>query len=74
MNAIAMTEEGKMVDLFAGQEAIQQREIVTVGNAHRFQEDALRMMRGIRFVSTLGFSLEMKTKQAIETHGHLQNI
>ncbi len=33
MNAIAMTEEGKMVDLFAGQEAIQQREIVTVGNA-----------------------------------------
>ncbi|MBW3216787.1 CCA tRNA nucleotidyltransferase, partial [Salmonella enterica subsp. enterica serovar Javiana] len=44
MNAIAMTEEGKMVDLFAGQEAIQQREIVTVGNAaDRFQEDALRM-------------------------------
>ena len=72
MNAIAMTEEGKMVDLFAGQEAIQQREIVTVGNAaDRFQEDALRMMRGIRFVSTLGFSLETKTKQAIETYGHL---
>ncbi|WP_342718793.1 CCA tRNA nucleotidyltransferase [Bacillus paramycoides] len=72
MNAIAMTEEGKMVDLFAGQEAIQKREIVTVGNAaDRFQEDALRMMRGIRFVSTLGFSLEMKTKQAIETYGHL---
>ena len=56
MNTIAMTEEGKMVDLFAGQEAIQKREIVTVGNAaDRFQEDALRMMRGIRFVSTLGF-------------------
>lgn len=72
MNAIAMTEEGKMVDLFAGQEAIQKREIVTVGNAaDRFQEDALRMMRGIRFVSTLGFSLETKTKQAIETYGHL---
>ncbi|PHA31879.1 CCA tRNA nucleotidyltransferase [Bacillus wiedmannii] len=72
MNAIAMTEEGKMVDLFAGQQAIQKREIVTVGNAaDRFQEDALRMMRGIRFVSTLGFSLEMKTKQAIETYGHL---
>ena len=72
MNAIAMTEEGEMVDLFAGQEAIQKREIVTVGNAaDRFQEDALRMMRGIRFVSTLGFSLETKTKQAIETYGHL---
>jgi len=72
MNAIAMTEEGEMVDLYAGQEAIQKREIVTVGNAaDRFQEDALRMMRGIRFVSTLGFSLENNTKQAIETYGHL---
>ncbi|MGE6537045.1 CCA tRNA nucleotidyltransferase [Bacillus luti] len=72
MNAIAMTEEGEMVDLFAGQEAIQKREIVTVGNAaDRFQEDALRMMRGIRFVSMLGFALETKTKQAIETYGHL---
>ncbi|KFM99272.1 CCA tRNA nucleotidyltransferase [Bacillus clarus] len=72
MNAIAMTEEGEMIDLFAGQEAIDKREIATVGNAaDRFQEDALRMMRGIRFVSTLGFSLEEKTRQAIETYGHL---
>ncbi|MGH0940934.1 CCA tRNA nucleotidyltransferase [Bacillus mycoides] len=72
MNAIAMTEEGEMVDLFAGKEAIRLKEITTVGDAAgRFQEDALRMMRGIRFVSTLGFSLEIKTKQAIETYGHL---
>ncbi|MGH0931128.1 CCA tRNA nucleotidyltransferase [Bacillus mycoides] len=72
MNAIAMTEEGEMVDLFAGKEAIRLKGITTVGDAaDRFQEDALRMMRGIRFVSTLGFSLEIKTKQAIETYGHL---
>ncbi|MGE7882530.1 CCA tRNA nucleotidyltransferase [Bacillus sp. NPDC094077] len=72
MNAIAMTEDGEMIDLFAGQEAIRKREIATVGNAaDRFQEDALRMMRGIRFVSTLGFSLETKTEEAIETYGHL---
>ncbi|MBJ7993482.1 CCA tRNA nucleotidyltransferase [Bacillus mycoides] len=72
MNAIAMTEEGEMVDLFAGKEAIRLKEITTVGDAaDRFQEDALRMMRGIRFVSMLGFSLEIKTKQAIETYGHL---
>ncbi|QWU44397.1 MULTISPECIES: CCA tRNA nucleotidyltransferase [Bacillus] len=72
MNAIAMTEEGEMIDLFAGQEAIRLKEITTVGDAaDRFQEDALRMMRGVRFVSTLGFSLEIKTKQAIETYGHL---
>ncbi|WJE78280.1 CCA tRNA nucleotidyltransferase [Bacillus mycoides] len=72
MNAIAMTEEGEMVDLFSGKEAIRLKEITTVGDAaDRFQEDALRMMRGIRFVGTLGFSLEIKTKQAIETYGHL---
>ncbi|MDM5154160.1 CCA tRNA nucleotidyltransferase [Bacillus sp. DX1.1] len=72
MNAIAMTEHGEIIDLFGGQEAIAKKEIATVGNAaDRFQEDALRMMRGIRFVSTLGFSLEEQTKQAIETYGHL---
>ncbi|KEK22729.1 CCA tRNA nucleotidyltransferase [Bacillus gaemokensis] len=72
MNAIAMTEHGEIIDLFAGQEAISKQEIVTVGNAvDRFQEDALRMMRGIRFVSVLGFSLEEQTKCAIEAYGHL---
>ncbi|EMA6341943.1 CCA tRNA nucleotidyltransferase [Bacillus cytotoxicus] len=72
MNAIAMSEDGEIIDLFGGQDAIQKREIVTVGNAaERFQEDALRMMRGIRFVSTLGFSLEEKTECAIERYGHL---
>lgn len=72
MNAIAMTEQGKIIDLFGGQEAIKTKEIITVGDASsRFQEDALRMMRGIRFVSTLGFSLEEQTKHAIEKYGHL---
>jgi tRNA nucleotidyltransferase (CCA-adding enzyme) len=72
MNAIAMKETGEIVDLFGGQEAIVKKEIVTVGNpVDRFQEDALRMMRGIRFVSTLGFTLEEGTKQAIIEYGHL---
>ncbi|WP_459501503.1 CCA tRNA nucleotidyltransferase [Bacillus sp. C1] len=72
MNAIAMTEHGEIIDLFGGQEAIEKKEIATVGDAaSRFQEDALRMMRGIRFVSTLGFSLKEETKQAIEMYGHL---
>lgn len=72
MNAIAMNEVGDIIDLFRGQDAIRKQEIVTVGNAaDRFQEDALRMMRGIRFVSTLGFSLEEQTKRAIEKYGHL---
>ncbi|MCI0765756.1 CCA tRNA nucleotidyltransferase [Bacillus sp. TL12] len=72
MNAIAMNEVGDIIDLFRGQDAIRKQEIATVGNAaDRFQEDALRMMRGIRFVSTLGFSLEEQTKRAIEKYGHL---
>ncbi|PEA55813.1 CCA tRNA nucleotidyltransferase [Bacillus pseudomycoides] len=72
MNAIAMKETGEIVDLFGGQEAIVKKEIATVGNpVDRFQEDALRMMRGIRFVSTLGFTLEEGTKQAILEYGHL---
>lgn len=66
MNAIAMTEDGVILDPFSGQQAIQNRLICTVGNAQeRFQEDALRMMRGIRFVSTLGFALDEMTRQAI---------
>lgn len=69
MNAIAMTANGDMIDPFGGQEAIHHKQIQTVGNPHeRFREDALRMMRGVRFVSTLGFHLSDETKQAIQEH------
>jgi tRNA nucleotidyltransferase (CCA-adding enzyme) len=67
MNAIAMDENGELIDPFAGQEAIQNKIIKTVGNAkERFSEDALRMMRALRFVSQLGFSLSAETKEAIQ--------
>ncbi|OQP05901.1 CCA tRNA nucleotidyltransferase [Geobacillus sp. 46C-IIa] len=66
MNAIAMDEHGTIIDPFGGQEAIQKRLICTVGEADaRFREDALRMMRAVRFVSQLGFSLAVDTKRAI---------
>lgn len=69
MNAIAMTANGDVIDPFGGQEAIHHKQIQTVGNPHdRFREDALRMMRGVRFVSTLGFYLSDETKQAIQEH------
>ncbi|WP_028402726.1 CCA tRNA nucleotidyltransferase [Ectobacillus panaciterrae] len=72
MNAIAMTEEGEILDPFGGRRAIQNKQIETVGNPHeRFQEDALRMMRGVRFVSVLGFTLSEATKQAIAEHAPL---
>ncbi|GAA3327437.1 hypothetical protein GCM10020331_067360 [Ectobacillus funiculus] len=72
MNAIAMTANGDMIDSFGGQEAIHRKQIQTVGNPdERFREDALRMMRGVRFVSTLGFHLSDETKQAIQEHAGL---
>jgi tRNA nucleotidyltransferase (CCA-adding enzyme) len=67
MNAIAMDEHGQIIDPFAGQEAIQMKMIETVGDAkERFSEDALRMMRALRFVSQLGFYLSEETKEAIQ--------
>ncbi|WP_369900345.1 CCA tRNA nucleotidyltransferase [Bacillus manliponensis] len=72
MNAIAMTEMGEIIDLFGGKQAIEKKEIVTVGSAaDRFQEDALRMMRAIRFVSSLGFTLDEAAKTAIIEHAYL---
>lgn len=68
MNAIAMTKTGTLIDPFNGYKAIQQKLIQTVGAPEeRFQEDALRMMRAIRFVSQLGFQLHEETKTAL-TH------
>ncbi|WP_349204381.1 CCA tRNA nucleotidyltransferase [Niallia hominis] len=72
INAIAMNKEGRIIDFFNSQEALRQKEIKTVGNANeRFQEDALRIMRGIRFVSTLGFQLEEETLIGIIKNKHL---
>ncbi|PKG24106.1 CCA tRNA nucleotidyltransferase [Niallia nealsonii] len=66
MNAMAMDKHGTIIDYFSGRDALKQKKIETVGNANeRFNEDALRMMRAIRFVSTLGFSLEEKTYDSI---------
>jgi tRNA nucleotidyltransferase (CCA-adding enzyme) len=76
MNAIAMDNSGQIIDPFAGQTAIKEKIIRTVGNAtDRFQEDALRMMRAVRFVSQLSFDMEENTKKAlIELVPLLENI
>lgn len=72
MNALAMNKKGEIVDLFNGIDAIKRKEIVAVGNpSERFHEDALRMMRGLRFSSQLNFTLEKETLRAIEEHREL---
>ncbi|MBC1999617.1 CCA tRNA nucleotidyltransferase [Listeria marthii] len=66
MNAIAMDEHFDLHDPFAGQLAIQHKEIKAVGKAsERFHEDALRMMRAVRFLSQLDFELDKETENAL---------
>ncbi|MDQ1145277.1 tRNA nucleotidyltransferase (CCA-adding enzyme) [Bacillus sp. SORGH_AS 510] len=72
MNAIAMDRDGILIDPFGGQSDIQQKVIQTVGKAEeRFREDALRMMRAVRFVSQLSFTIEKTTLNALKKHNHL---
>lgn len=72
MNSMAMDKNGEIIDPFHGKRAIEQRKIMTVGNPHeRFHEDALRMMRAIRFVSQLGFELEDETFHSLQENGEL---
>ena len=75
VNALAMdlAEVGppqiKVIDLFGGQEDLENKIIRTVGNPEeRFSEDALRMMRAVRFLATLGegWKIKERTSQAIK--------
>lgn len=72
INALAMSADGQIVDLFNGVDDLRKRIIRAVGDPEkRFHEDALRMMRAIRFMSQLQFKLEEKTEQAIHDHHQL---
>jgi poly(A) polymerase/tRNA nucleotidyltransferase (CCA-adding enzyme) len=68
VNAIALEAETlKIIDPFSGQKDLKEKIIRAVGNPEdRFSEDALRMMRAVRFATTLGFNIEEKTKKAIK--------
>lgn len=76
MNAVAMDLNGRLCDPFDGASDIEQRQIRCVGDPdRRFQEDGLRVMRALRFASTLGFSIEKETAQAIHRNrGRLSSI
>lgn len=67
INAMAYNETDGLVDIFGGMEDIERRVIRCVGNAEaRFSEDALRILRGIRFAAQLGFQLEDETRAGME--------
>lgn len=66
VNAMAYSERAGLVDIFGGLQDIEQGIIRCVGNAQeRFTEDALRMLRAVRFSAQLGYRIEEKTGQAI---------
>lgn len=72
MNAMAMSKDGELLDLFGGKEDVENRVIRAVGNPNtRFREDALRMLRAIRFSAQLGFTIEEQTMEAIRQDSDL---
>lgn len=67
INAMAYHPDRGLVDLFHGMDDIRAEIIRCVGNPlERFGEDALRILRAVRFSAQLGFSIEAETKKGIE--------
>lgn len=66
VNAMAYNDEQGFVDPFGGREDLKNGLLRCVGNPEkRFNEDSLRIMRGVRFAATYGFAVEQETAAAI---------
>ncbi len=76
INAMAYSDEEGFVDLFGGRSDLEKGIIKCVGDPNeRFDEDALRMLRGIRFAGQLGFELDLATFDAIKNlSGTIVNV
>ena len=69
VNAIALTEDGTIVDPFGGRQDIEKRLLRCVGDAEtRFSEDALRILRLLRFAAVLGFTVDEDTAEAARAY------
>ena len=72
VNAIALSVDGTVIDPFGGREDIERKIIRCVGDPEvRFSEDALRIIRALRFSSILGFEIDGETSDAVKKMGHL---
>lgn len=76
VNAMAYNDRDGLIDLFHGMDDIQKKVIRCVGNAEeRFTEDALRIMRAVRFSAQFGYEIEPETQKAIvKLAPNLKNI
>lgn len=72
VNAMAFSEETGLIDPFDGQNDLKNGVLRAVGNpGKRFDEDALRILRGLRFAARLGFAVEEQTARAMLDQKHL---
>lgn len=66
INALAMDDQGQVLDFVGGLNDLESRTIRSVGQAHeRFKEDALRILRALRFAARLDFKIESLTQAAL---------
>lgn len=66
INAMAYNERDGLVDLFEGQSDLERKVLRCVGDPmERFDEDALRMLRAVRFTAQLGLTIDERTSKAI---------
>lgn len=72
INAMAIAADGRRIDPFGGAADLASKRIRAVGDPlERFHEDALRMLRGIRFACEYGFEMEPDTWDALVRHAPL---
>lgn len=72
INAMALSDDGEIIDPFSGRSDLAGKLIRTVGEPEkRLEEDALRLIRAVRFATELGFDVEGKTMEAVKIRAHL---
>ena len=72
INALVLNKDGCVDDYFCGIEDINKKIVRSIGQAtERFNEDALRILRALRFSAVLGFSIDEETSSAIHSEKHL---
>src|ERR1700675_2290216 len=75
MNGLLLNSLGDITDHVGGRKDIENRVIRCIGDANvRFAEDALRMLRAVRFAAQLGFEIEANPLEAIESNARLLNV
>lgn len=74
VNALCFNKDGELIDLIGGKNDLDKKIIRTIIPSEKsFQDDALRILRAIRFASFLGFSMSDEIKEAIKNNKHLLN-